>query len=505
VIGILCTALALGFSGWSMIAGAMTLVSEREDLLRSGRRALIAAGVVGTVSIVLLGRVLFADDWGNAFSAAVSSRNLPYAFVVGALWGAPAGTIVGGVVASRTHGSARSTALVLLASAANATAAWGITVTVGRPFARLIAPATDGASLPPSLHVGPYLWQPPLLLVALALLVAPYAQAIALVMEPTARRRGALRRSLLLATVAMLLAMIGGLWWAYVGIAGDNWLTDPLRTRLLWPALAAVIASIVTSLRADRDAAAWWLAAPSIAVLPLALAVLVAQSGGVVHGGAGGRALVQQWVGAWALILVLVPIGMALWQPELLRRRVPARPARPRPRAITIGFAVALFVMILGVGGAAASRPLDVTAGTGAAITARDPFGRVWTLMSLGRSRFAREDHAVSAAALEWRRAGATGIVTSEVRQQVTVDGEDVYDPIVVPGTGGHALMSVRLEAASDAEDAGRIGRLVFLPLLPSLWFGAVLATMFGALALWPRRVPDLRSQFDGAGGSEEA
>lgn len=203
---------------------------------------------------------------------------------------------------------------------------------------------------------------------------------------------------------------------------------------------------------------------------------------------------------AFAVAAILLTT-LLLLLPPLRRQWWPA--TRRGVLALTLSTAFAVLFAALGVIGAGLAREYSVSLGQGASAQLRDAFGRQWTLAHEGVSVFRSENREVTAVTIEAARdAAERALLVTERRQSVDSKGEEIAEPVVVPGRR-HGLaqeIAVRL-VRLQPENAAELG-VEFTPfksgvrLAYLLLFGTGLLLWIGAI----RRGPNVRSLPDDAG-----
>ena len=191
------------------------------------------------------------------------------------------------------------------------------------------------------------------------------------------------------------------------------------------------------------------------------------------------------------IVLGAASSGLVLWlvTGALLHRRVQALLRQPTPAAMNrlsaIAGHVGALLLALSFGLHAFARRATVDLPPGAVITVTDAFSQPWQLANQGVSRFDAEGVDVTAVAIEARDPrGKTALLTPEIRDYHTRDGQHLATPVVLRKSTGGAAQAMRLLVSEpDSLDATRV-RVTFLPA-PILWpVGVALLLLSGLLAL---------------------
>jgi len=139
-------------------------------------------------------------------------------------------------------------------------------------------------------------------------------------------------------------------------------------------------------------------------------------------------------------------------------------------------------------------KTVDIRLRDGEAFTAKDPWGRTWTLTSQGASRIQRANHFAVGVALRSTRDGTPrGFIAAEQREYVDSEERDRFPRVTVPGILRTMLEDVYV-VVTDAGSGRADLRIAFIPLVAWIWIGGVLAAAGGALALWPGSDPETSS-----------
>ena len=488
---------------WMAIAGGAL---RNRVVVRAGASSLHTATVLVLLSLAALARALWTSDFSILYVASFSSLIVPRAYQLGALWGGPAGslliwTLCMACVASvalfahrRSFADRLSWFTAVLGAAVAVLAA--ATVFAGDPFARLSAEISEGRGLDPVLQSPWMLLHPPFLLLGTAATLPLFASTVAAM---AVRRcddawRAAVRSWSLVAFTLIVAGVVIGMRWAYAEPGwGGYWSWDPVEVA---GAVPLVVLGVLVHVLRRRGTSPAEIAALSLAPFPLTLAgAWVARSDALrtVHG------FVQSssgWVyaamaiaaagGAAALVVVRREWLAIVGTPGEAPRADAGMPvaesalsgiARRLSHAGMILFVVAAAVMPF-------RRAVDAEIATGSRYATRDLFGREWTFTSQGVSRYAHNNFYVSALPMSVSSGGRRlGIVTTEERQPLDAEENELAAAIVRVGSRASLLQDVQVELLG-ANEAGARVRIRFWPLASFLWLGGALVAFAGLLAL---------------------
>ena len=212
----------------------------------------------------------------------------------------------------------------------------------------------------------------------------------------------------------------------------------------------------------------------------------------------GRRPLLSRWVlAAWLCLMAALLLGapqslqligllfttLVLLLPLLRHQWWP--PSRRGVFALTAATLLVAMLAALALFAARWERQYTVSLGQGESTKLRDAFGREWKLAQQGVSAFRAENREITAVTIEATRdSSEPAILVTERRQSVDSRGEEVAEPVVVPGRR-HGLaqeVAVRLERTLPG-DAAEL-RVDFRPLTSGLSAAYLLLIGIG-FALW--------------------
>ncbi len=244
---VVCFGLAL----YAVVAGFWGAHTRRRRLSLSAQNALVAAFLAAAVAVGVLLRALAASDFSFTYVSSFTSRDLPFAYKLTALWGGQEGSLLLWLFVLTGYGAA---AVLLDRKAGRELVAWVVPVLgvvaaffsmlvvfVSSPFATHVVPA-DGRGLNSSLQ-SPYMQaHPPLLYLGYVGLTVPFAFAIGALLSGSTDERWivATRRWTLAAWAFLGIGQLLGAKWAYEEVGwGGYYAWDPVENAALMPWLAS--------------------------------------------------------------------------------------------------------------------------------------------------------------------------------------------------------------------------------------------------------------------------
>ncbi|MDZ7799377.1 MAG: heme lyase CcmF/NrfE family subunit [Trueperaceae bacterium] len=377
--------LALAFSAWGLVAGAIGAWRRDARLRTSARLAAVATFLAMTASVAVMEVALLTDDFSVSYVAETSRAGAPIWVKVVTLWAALEGSLL-------LWGWLLSGYWALLAVVAPNTPlrTWALTVMAGvqtffvlvpaviaPPFAVLANPPANGPGPNPLLQnhwmmaVHPFL-----MYLGFVGLTVPFAYAMAALItkRPGSEWMSLTRRWTLVGWGFLTAAVIAGGWWSYEVLGwGGYWAWDPVEnvSFLPWLTATAFIHSVQVQER-RRMLKAWNLL---LIVLTFSLSILgtfLTRSGVVSSVHAFGDGPVGPVFLAFFLLVILVALGLVALRWDQIRDRADLDHPISREGSFLAGnvlFLAMAFAVLLGT-----LFPLAVEAVSGDKVTVGAPF-----------------------------------------------------------------------------------------------------------------------------------
>lgn len=483
---------ARGRSGATRTAGVLT---------QAALASLTTAAVASLLAVTALWSALLNNDFSLRYVAQYTSVLLSRQPLITALWAGQAGTVLwftamllgSGAVAALVHRRRPLTPLAIAAIGMVAITGLAALCFGPSPFTRLANVPNEGRGFPPLLLHQGMLLQPPLLLLALAVPVVPFAFTAARVIDAMGGRtpdrmiardehdlwRALLQRWLVIAWMCLTLALGLGLWWAQqqLGWWGYYFTWEPYASAPMLPWVAVSALLVVLRSEADRESGAWWLAAFVAFAFLLALFALVRARAGIAE---SIRAVAA---GPSTFLVVLGAMGVAL------TGAVAVLALREGPRVRIGGMLTSIGVLLLASGLGASHWRRDVTTGIdiGQVVDVRDPFGQPWRFTSQGLSSYQEPAYTVVAVAVNATRGRVrAGLLTSQQRQYYDAADNEIYEPVTRVGSLIRWNQTVTLGFLGAIDRTNAAVRVSFIPLVWAVWGGLVLCVLGMLLAAWP-------------------
>jgi cytochrome c-type biogenesis protein CcmF len=243
--------LVLGLLGYATVAGSYAAVRGRRRLLSSAVNAFVSAFACTVLAAGTLVLAFVRNDFSLSYVANHSSRQLPLAYTLAALWSGQEGSLLLWLLVLTGVGAAalllnRRLVIDVLPWTAPILGGIGayfafIPNAVASPFATQTAPP-NGLGMNASLQ-NPYMMiHPPLLYLGYVGLTVPFAFAMAALASRRVDERWvvASRRWTLFSWTFLGVAILLGAKWAYESIGwGGYYAWDPVENAALMPWLAA--------------------------------------------------------------------------------------------------------------------------------------------------------------------------------------------------------------------------------------------------------------------------
>jgi cytochrome c-type biogenesis protein CcmF len=336
LVGSGALALALGLYVYAALAGAWGAARNGARLRRSARNALLAVLPATATATGVLVVAFVRHDFSLVYVAEHSSRSLPLAYRVSALWGGQEGSLLlwllilaavsfGAVVLNRPL-LERTLPWAVPVLAAIASFFAYLLVFVSSPFATQ-APPIDGAGLNASLQNPYMLAHPPLLYLGYVGLTVPFSFAMAALLSRRldARWLAATRRWTIVSWTCLGLAILLGSKWAYGTIGwGGYFAWDPVENAALLPWLTATAYLHSVMVQEKKGMLRVWNV--SLVVLTFSLALfgtLITRSGLVDSIHSFSRSSIGAWFVGFIAIVVLASMTLVVVRLPVLRARSP--------------------------------------------------------------------------------------------------------------------------------------------------------------------------------------
>jgi len=269
-VGTLAIGMAFVVSLYGLAAPLVGLGLRRHELVRSAVNAVYANALLLAVASTALLQALLARDFGNAYVASYSSRDLSFWYTVSAFWAGQAGSLLfwaallagfAAVVVWR-HGHHRELMPYVVATLMATSAFFtGLLTFVSPPFARLAFAPADGSGLNPLLQNPGMFFHPPTQYLGYVGFTVPFAFAIGALATKRLDDEWirATRRWTLASWFFLSWGIIFGMMWAYVELGwGGYWAWDPVENASLMPWLTATAFLHSVMIQEKRDMLKVW-------------------------------------------------------------------------------------------------------------------------------------------------------------------------------------------------------------------------------------------------------
>ncbi len=327
-------ALALGLYVYAALAGAWAAARNAKRLQRSARNALLAALPATAAATGALVVAFVRHDFSLVYVANHSSRALPLAYRISALWGGQEGSLLlwllilaavaFGAVALNRELVDRTLPWAVPILAALASFFAYLLVFVSSPFDTQTAPV-DGAGLNASLQNPYMLAHPPLLYLGYVGLTVPFAFAMAALISRRldARWLIATRRWTIVSWTCLGLAILLGSKWAYGTIGwGGYFAWDPVENAALLPWLTATAYLHSVMVQEKKGMLRVWNVSLVVLTFSLALFGTFLTRSGLVN---SIHSFSKSSIGAWFVgliaVVVLASVALVVARLPLLRSR----------------------------------------------------------------------------------------------------------------------------------------------------------------------------------------
>ena len=323
-LGTILLVLVLACFGYALILAAAATRSDSDrakKLLLRAKRVVIYAAVLSLLSLATLAVAFVADDFSVDAVARYSSRTLPLAYKLSAVWAGSAGSLLlwsafmflifARLIAKLNAEDTKLNALCIVVGSLICLHFTVILMTRERPFTAATITLEDGMGLNPLLQNFWMIIHPPLLFLGYSALLVPFVLTIAACLTGRAAGRQIhiqLRHWLLIGICFLTAGIVTGAKWSYVELGwGGYWAWDPVENASLLPwliALAALHARIGT--RYSDTFKLWTVFLAPLPFILSLLATFITRSGILASVHAFGR---QSLLSHWLPFIVFCTLG----------------------------------------------------------------------------------------------------------------------------------------------------------------------------------------------------
>lgn len=249
-LGTFSLRLAIFIAAYAVLIDITGLWRRDNALIKSARNATWACWLCLSAAIVVLLIALVNCDFSINYVAAHTSKALPLAYRLSALWAGAAGSLLlwlwmqvglSALVFSKTTPNEKNYAAYARITI-NVISCFFLVVLLfdKNVFATSLMPPSDGAGLNPLLQHPAMVLHPPTLFIGYAAYIIPFAWAIAVMVAPYSKTRPAFfiqaRNWMLVAWLFLTIGNALGSWWAYEELGwGGFWAWDPVENSSLMP------------------------------------------------------------------------------------------------------------------------------------------------------------------------------------------------------------------------------------------------------------------------------
>jgi cytochrome c-type biogenesis protein CcmF len=278
--------LAFSLSVYALLIDPLGCWRKNITLIKTARIATIASAICLAASIFALLILFVTDNFNATYVADHSSKNLPLAYKISALWAGASGSLLFWlwlqtafivIVFCRFKQECPFFAATARA-AANLVSVFFLLVVIldKNPFELLAAAPADGNGLNPLLRHPAMALHPPALFIGYAAFIISFAWTFAALLQSDTQTAipffKQIRRWILFAWLFLTIGIVLGAWWAYEVLGwGGYWAWDPVENASLLPWFAATALLHCSRVYKRQTSIETWLMVLSIAVFSLCI------------------------------------------------------------------------------------------------------------------------------------------------------------------------------------------------------------------------------------------
>lgn len=276
--------LGLFLCSYAILVDILGSWRKDEGFIKSARNATVACFACLTVAMLVLWALLLRSDFSVKYVADNTSKLLPLAYKISALWAGAAGSLllwlwlqVGFIVFVYCIGEFKqrrfSADARILANLANV---FFFIILFGdrNPFELMADVPIDGRGLNPLLQHAAMVLHPPILFIGYAAFLVPFAWSFACLKENPKENLAPYfaraRHWTLVAWLSLTIGIVLGAWWAYEELGwGGYWAWDPVENASLLPWLISTALLHCFRTYKPRSSTATWTMVLSILAFSL--------------------------------------------------------------------------------------------------------------------------------------------------------------------------------------------------------------------------------------------
>ena len=335
LVGELSLWVALLMAAWGATVSFAGGMLQREELVRSGRRALYATFAFVLLASLGLWSALLASDFSFRYVASYTSANLPTVYKVTALWAGQSGSLLFwaliltmySAVAVFTGRKTNRALMPYVSGTLSAVAVFFLLVLcIGQnPYERMDFIPADGRGMNPQLQNPGMAAHPPNLYLGYIATTIPFAFAIAalLTRRLDAEWLGAVRRWSLLSWFFLTVGIVLGMWWAYVELGwGGYWAWDPVENASFLPWLTGTAFLHSIMVQEKRGMLRKWNVTLVVSTFLLSiLGTFITRSGVISSVHSFAQSEVGYWFAGFLLVAIAVTAYLVTTRLDDLRAR----------------------------------------------------------------------------------------------------------------------------------------------------------------------------------------
>ena len=323
LVGELSLWVALLMAAWTTTVSFAGGMQGRQDLVKSGERALYATWAFTVLASIGIWTALFSHDYSIKFVASHTSSNLPKIYTFTAFWAGQSGSMLFWSLILTTYAAI---AVVTNRRTNRQMMPW-VTGTLGvislfflmtmcfgaNPYERLDWIPPDGRGMNPQLQNPGMAIHPPMLYLGLVATAIPFAFAIGALISRKldAEWLSAVRRWALLSWFFLTIGIVLGMWWAYVelGWAG-YWAWDAVENSSFLPWLTGTAFLHSIMIQEKRGMLRKWNVTLVVTTFLLSILGTFITRSGIIE---SVHAFAQSPVGNWFLGFLIVATSLTIY------------------------------------------------------------------------------------------------------------------------------------------------------------------------------------------------
>ncbi|NJD53499.1 MAG: heme lyase CcmF/NrfE family subunit [Candidatus Methanoperedens sp.] len=324
--------IALLLTVYALVAHIIGIWKKKNELIDSGRIAIIGIGVLTTIASIWLFNLFINRNFQYEYVALYSSLDLPMLYTISAFWAGADGSLLLWAwlisiyiamiaVRGKSYDNLMRHAMVIIL--ATLSYFFYMLLTVSRPFRMLDFMPADGNGLNPILQDPGMFFHPPTLFWGYAGVLIPFALMIAGIYLTDDTWTYRARRWALWAWLGLALGNMFGSWWAYTVLNwGGFWGWDPVENASFLPWLTMTAFYHSTMIQERKGGMKFWNILLILFTWELTVyGTLLTRSGIIASVHTFGQSVTAPYYINYMIVVLAVSLALVAWKYNTIKSK----------------------------------------------------------------------------------------------------------------------------------------------------------------------------------------